>query len=63
VKSKDQVTSATDDRHARIGPAQAKVDSIYRSILALKEHRSDKELVAIAVEEHVRRVVQERRDQ
>ena len=61
VKPKDRVTVTVENGAVRIRRTRATLDSIYRSIPALKQRRSDKEVVAIAVEEHLRHVAREGR--
>ncbi len=59
IHPKDKVAFILEDDHVQIVPAKVSLDSLYRSVPALKKLLSDEEMTTIAAEEHAREVAEE----
>jgi AbrB family looped-hinge helix DNA binding protein len=59
VRPRDRVAFEVSDGQVFIRPARRSLESLYRSIPALKRPLSDKEMTQLAQEEHAREVAEE----
>ena len=59
IHPRDKVTFILDDDHVQIIAARVSLDSLYRSVPALKQPLSDEEMTTIAAEEHALHVIRE----
>lgn len=59
IQPKDKVAFRIQDGEVRVRPARSSLEAVYRSVPALKQPLSDKEMTEIAHEEHARQVVEE----